>query len=82
MSFCLAHSGHRISGPSVMNPLPTSELLHMAQMKQSLCQLRSSKEIKRVPPIPATYNLRGSPVMGLEQAVHLLANSSPKHSAQ
>lgn len=73
ISFCLAHSGHRMSGPSVMNPLPTRELLHIAQMKQSLCQLRSSKEMKRVPPIP---------VIGLEQAVHLLANNSPKHSAQ
>lgn len=53
ISFCLAHSGQRISGPSVMKPLPTRELLHMAQMKQSLCQFLSSKEMKRVPPIPA-----------------------------
>lgn len=52
MSFCLAHSGHRMSGPSVMKPLPTKEDLHMAQMKQSLCQVRSSKEMNRVPPMP------------------------------
>lgn len=52
MSFCLAHSGHRISGPSVMKPLPTKEDLHIAQMKQSLCQVRSSKEMNRVPPMP------------------------------
>lgn len=56
MSFCLAHSGHKISGPSVMKPLPTKEDLHMAQMKQSLCQVRSSKEINRVPPMPKKEN--------------------------
>lgn len=53
ISFCLAHSGHKMSEPSVMKPLPTSEPWHMAQMKQSLCQWRSSKEINLVPPIPA-----------------------------
>lgn len=52
MSFCLAHSGQMMSGPSVMKPLPTSDVLHCAQMKQSLCQWRSSNEMKRVPPIP------------------------------
>ncbi len=42
-----------MSDPSVMKPLPTSEPLHEAQMKQSLCQWRSSKLMNRVPPIPA-----------------------------
>jgi len=73
MSRCLAHSGHRMSGPSVMKPFPTKEDWHSAHLKQSLCQLRSSNEMKRVPPIP---------VIGLLQAVHFLANNSPKHSAQ
>lgn len=73
MSFCLAHSGHNISAPSVMNPFPTKEDVHMAHLKQSLCQVRSSKEMNRVPPIP---------VIGLAQAMHRLAKSSPKHSAQ
>jgi hypothetical protein len=41
-----------MSEPSVMNPLPTSEVLQLAHWKQSLCQWRSSKEMKRVPPIP------------------------------
>merc|ERR1719357_478549 len=49
-----------------MKPFPTSDPLHTAQMKQSLCQCRSSNEIKRVPPMP---------VMGLTQAVQRLANS-------
>ena len=43
-----------MSEPSVMKPLPTSELLQEAQMKQSLCQCRSSNEINRVPPMPAS----------------------------
>lgn len=53
INFCLAHSGQMMSSASVMKPRPTSEVLHEAQMKQSLCQWRSSKEINRVPPIPA-----------------------------
>uniref|UniRef100_A0A2M3ZMS3 Putative secreted peptide n=1 Tax=Anopheles braziliensis TaxID=58242 RepID=A0A2M3ZMS3_9DIPT len=73
ISFCLAHSGQMTSCSSVMKPRPTSDVLQMAQMKQSLCQWRSSNEMKRVPPMP---------VMGLVQEVHLFANSSPKHSAQ
>lgn len=28
MSLALAHSGHSISVPSVMNPFPTSEVVH------------------------------------------------------
>lgn len=73
ISFCLAQSGQMMSSPSVMKPRPTSDVLQDAQMKQSLCQWRSSNEMKRVPPIP---------VMGLQQEVHLLAKSSPKQSAQ
>ena len=52
MSFCLAHSGQMISVASVMKPRPTSDVLQLAQMKQSLCQWRSSNDMKRVPPIP------------------------------
>lgn len=73
INFCLAHSGQMTSCSSVMKPRPTSDVLQIAQMKQSLCQWRSSNEMKRVPPIP---------VIGLVQEVHLLANSSPKQSAQ
>jgi hypothetical protein len=62
-----------ISSPSVMNPLPTIEHLQEEQTKQSLCQCLPSNEINLVPPIP---------VIGLEQAVHLLEKSSPKQSAQ
>jgi len=61
------------SSSSVMKPRPTSDALQMPQMKQSLCQWRSSNEMKRVPPMP---------VIGLVQAVHRLANNSPKQSAQ
>lgn len=53
----LAQSGQRISAPSVMNPLPTSVVEHWAQMKQSLCQWRSSNEMNFVPPIPKTLTL-------------------------
>ncbi len=35
---CLAHSGQRMSAPSVMNPLPTKVRLQLAHRKQSLCQ--------------------------------------------
>jgi len=73
ISFFLAHSGQMMSSPSVMNPLPTMLLLQEEQMKQSLCQWRPSKEMKRVPPIP---------VIGLLQAVQRLLKSSPKQSAQ
>lgn len=73
MSLCLAHSGHSISDPSVIKPLPTKEEWHIAQMKQSLCQFLSSNEINLVPPIP---------VMGLLHEVHLLANKSAKQLAQ
>lgn len=52
MSFALAHSGQMMSASSVIKPRPTSDVLQLAQMKQSLCQCRSSNEIKRVPPIP------------------------------
>lgn len=52
INFCLAHSGQMTSVSSVMKPRPTNDVLHVAQMKQSLCQWRSSKEMKRVPPIP------------------------------
>uniref|UniRef100_A0A8W7PXX0 Uncharacterized protein n=1 Tax=Anopheles coluzzii TaxID=1518534 RepID=A0A8W7PXX0_ANOCL len=45
---------------SVMKPRPTSDVLHMAQMKQSLCQWRSSNEMKRVPPMPARETERGT----------------------
>jgi hypothetical protein len=73
MSFCLAHSGQMMSSASVMKPLPTSEVLQEAQMKQSLCQWRSSNEMNLVPPIP---------VIGFTHEVHLLANNSPKQSPQ
>lgn len=53
-SRCLAHSGQMMSASSVMKPRPTSDVLQLAQMKQSLCQWRSSNEMKRVPPMPAT----------------------------
>lgn len=53
ISFVLAHSGQMMSSPSVMKPRPTSEVWHIPQMKQSLCQCLSSNEMKRVPPIPA-----------------------------
>jgi len=52
ISFCLAQSGQRMSGPSVMKPRPTKLALQLAQTKQSWCQWRSSNEMKRVPPIP------------------------------
>ena len=52
MSLFLAHSGQRMSSLSVMNPLPTMEVLQEEQRKQSLCQCRPSKEMKRVPPMP------------------------------
>lgn len=63
MSFCLAHSGQMMSCASVMKPFPTRLVWHCAQMKQSLCQCRSSNEMKRVPPMPgmnkfnSEYNL-------------------------
>lgn len=110
ISFCLAHSGQMMSVSSVMKPRPTSDVLQEAQVKQSLCQWRSSNEMKRVPPMPAikyTKNIHKSnqllfffsifihlalrhfvaslvyaPVIGFMHAVHLLAKSSPKHSAQ
>lgn len=56
ISFCLAHSGHMISSASVIKPLPTRDVLQRAQMKQSLCQCLSSKDMKRVPPIPEIKN--------------------------
>jgi hypothetical protein len=43
-----------MSSASVMNPRPTRDVLQVAQMKQSLCQWRSSKEMNLVPPIPTT----------------------------
>lgn len=52
ISRALAHSGQMMSASSVMKPRPTSDVLQLAQMKQSLCQCRSSNEMKRVPPIP------------------------------
>lgn len=62
-----------MSSWSVIKPLPTRLVRHIAQKKQSLCQCLSSKEINLVPPIP---------VIGLLHAKHLFAKSSPKHSAQ
>lgn len=96
MSFALAHSGQIISAASVMNPRPTSDVLQLAQIKQSLCQCRSSNEMNRVPPIPMKFKVFcidlihitdmayyfNSPVIGFVHDVHLLAKSSPKHSAQ
>lgn len=52
ISRALAHSGQMISASSEIKPRPTRDVLQLAQMKQSLCQCRSSNEIKRVPPIP------------------------------
>ena len=72
MSLSLAQSGQMISSPSVMKPLPAMESWHIAHIKHWECQWRPSNEIKRVPP---------APVMGLLQAVHRLANSSPKQLA-
>lgn len=73
MNLSLAHSGQMILSSSVMKPRPTKLVEQLAQMKQSLCQWRSSKEMNRVPPIP---------VIGSVQAVQRLANSLPKQSAQ
>jgi len=73
MSLSLAQSGQMISSPSVMKPLPAMESWHIAHIKHWECQWRPSNEIKRVPP---------APVMGLLQAVHRLANNSPKQLAQ
>lgn len=53
INFCFAQSGHRMSSPSVMNPLPTKEALQLTQMKQSLCQCLSSNDMNLVPPMPA-----------------------------
>lgn len=52
MSLFLAHSGQMMSSLSVMNPLPTMDTLHEEHTKQSLCQCRPSKDMKRVPPMP------------------------------
>lgn len=60
INLALAHSGQRISAASVMKPLPTSDVEHWAQMKQSLCQCRSSNEINLAPPIPVNWNLISS----------------------
>ncbi|KRY84667.1 hypothetical protein T4D_2618 [Trichinella pseudospiralis] len=73
MSLALAHSGQRMSGPSVMKPWPTSDISHWAHLKQSLCQWRSSNEMNLVPPMA---------VIGLVHSMQRLANSSPKQSAQ
>lgn len=97
MSFALAHSGQIMSASSVMNPRPTKDVLQLAHEKQSLCQCRSSNEMKRVPPIPwstmvfidSIYRKLSKilhffdlPVIGFVHDVHLLAKSSPKQSAQ
>lgn len=37
-----------MSSASAMNPLPTKEVLHMAQMKQSLCQWRSEQKLDEI----------------------------------
>jgi hypothetical protein len=63
-----AHSGHKISALSVIKPFPTNEVVHCAQVKQSLCHERSSNEINFAPPIP---------VIGFTHAEHLFANLSP-----
>lgn len=52
INLALAHSGQRMSAASVMKPLPTSDVEHCAQIKQSLCQCRSSNEMNLAPPIP------------------------------
>ena len=59
MSLFLAHSGHKMSSLSVMNPFPTMDVLQEEQRKQSLCQWRPSKEMKRVPPMPGRREERG-----------------------
>jgi len=41
-----------MSSPSVMKPLPTMDTLQEEHTKQSLCQWRPSKAMKRVPPMP------------------------------
>lgn len=51
-SHTFAQSGHKISGPSVIKPLPTKLPEQAAQAKQSLCQLRSSNDTNLAPPIP------------------------------
>jgi hypothetical protein len=53
ISLFLAQSGQRMSSPSVMKPFPTMDDLQAEQTKQSLCQWRPSKAMKRVPPMPA-----------------------------
>ena len=55
MSLFFAHSGQRMSSLSVMNPFPTIDTLQEEQRKQSLCQWRPSKEMKRVPPMPEGF---------------------------
>jgi hypothetical protein len=56
MSFCLAQSGQIMSSASVIKPRPTSEVLQVPHVKQSLCQCRSSNEMNLVPPIPTQVN--------------------------
>lgn len=57
ISFCFAHSGQITSFSIVKKPRPTKLVLQLAQMKQSLCQCRSSNEMNRVPPIPNGKNV-------------------------
>ena len=51
---------------SLQLTFPAMDCLHRAHTKQSLCQWRPSNDMNLVPPWP---------VMGLEQAAHLLANT-------
>lgn len=69
LNLALAHSLHSmVSGPSVMKPFPTRDVLQSLQRKQSLCQLLSSNVTNLVPP---------SPVIAWVHAKHFLANNSP-----
>ena len=58
MSLAFAHSGQRISAPSVMKPLPTSDAVHCAQIKQASCQLRVSNEMNFAPPMPKIARIK------------------------
>ena len=48
--------GHKMALSSSRKPCPTSEILHWLQMKQSLCQCRSSNDTNFVHPRPSGIN--------------------------
>lgn len=75
ISFVLAQSGQMMSSPSAMKPRPTSEVLQPAQMKQSLCQCLSSKEMKRVPPMPEISETKKCPIIQLNLMLFLSAKN-------